>query len=639
MAGVDHPGVVEPADMVDRVTVETSLTDPAATASRSSMAKARWWAAITIVLYALMGMAANWPTLPGDGRSMRQGDMTQMAWYLAWTPHALSNGNNPFHTTALNYPEGVNLAQNTSAPVLGLLTAPLTLAVNPVASLNLLLWLAFPLSAAAMYFVLRRFGAWPPAAFLGGALYGFSPHVVNQSFNHLNLAFVPLPPLMLLALYETLRPGNPRVIRWGVALACLSTAQFFISAEVAATTALTGLLATVIIACSRPRQVIPAIRRSLVAMGVAFAIMAAFVVYPAWFMLNGLHTYDGPAYAGGISADLMGTVAPTMNLRFHTDEAMARGNALANGNVPENGSYLGIPLIALIVLIVVVCWSVQWVRLSAAMVVLLTILSWGPDVMIHNKPAGFTIPFAKLRELPFLDNILVIRLSLQVSIFVAIIVAAGLTDIWRRLSSVSASGVSTAASTGRVALAGTTVALVIASVVTLVPRWPFETSPTAVPEYFSSSAVDHVPEDSVVLITPYPSVMDVRPQLWQATSGIRFRMLGGYALTPDPRGQPTNFPAVLTPHRVQTYLTAMSSGAGGYRYPEGPVPAFGPRLVCDFQTFVLANNITTVLAATVAANATELRQLYVSALGPPSESVGGVDAWYGIKRAANWCNK
>ena len=135
---------------------------------------ARAWAALAVVLYALMGLAANWPTLPGDGRSMRQGDMTQMAWYLAWTPHALVHGDNPFYTTALNHPDGVNLAQNTSAPLLGLVTAPLTLAVNPVASINLLLWLAFPLSAAAMYFVLRRGEVWPPAALLGGALYGFS---------------------------------------------------------------------------------------------------------------------------------------------------------------------------------------------------------------------------------------------------------------------------------------------------------------------------------------------------------------------------------------------------------------------------------------------------------------------------------
>jgi len=87
-----------------------------------------------------------------------------------------------------------------------------------------------------------------------------------------------------------------------------------------------------------------------------------------------------------------------------------------------------------------------------------------------------------------------------------------------------------------------------------------------------------------------------------------------------------------------TYLTAMSTGGPGY--PEGrPVPELKPRLVCEFQTFVLSNHVTTVLASPSVSHPEELRELYVRALGPPSESVGGIDAWYRIERADDWCNK
>ena len=73
------------------------------------------------------------------------------------TPRTRSlHGKNLFSTTLLNYPNGVDLAQNTGMPLLGLLTAPLTLAVNPIASMNLLRFLAFTLSAYAAYFVIRR---------------------------------------------------------------------------------------------------------------------------------------------------------------------------------------------------------------------------------------------------------------------------------------------------------------------------------------------------------------------------------------------------------------------------------------------------------------------------------------------------
>lgn len=82
---------------------------------------------------------ANYPAWPGDPSRIRAGDLDQMVWYLAWTPHAIGHGQNLFATNWLNYPAGVNLAQNTSAPLLGLVTAPLTLAVSPLSSLNLLL--------------------------------------------------------------------------------------------------------------------------------------------------------------------------------------------------------------------------------------------------------------------------------------------------------------------------------------------------------------------------------------------------------------------------------------------------------------------------------------------------------------------
>jgi hypothetical protein len=55
------------------------------------------------------------------------------------------------------------------------------LLVSPIASVNVLLWLAFPLSATSMFFVLRRFVAWDLAAFAGGLLYGFSPYEPREA--------------------------------------------------------------------------------------------------------------------------------------------------------------------------------------------------------------------------------------------------------------------------------------------------------------------------------------------------------------------------------------------------------------------------------------------------------------------------
>ena len=143
----------------------------------------------------------------------------------------------------------MNLAQNTSAPLLGLLTAPLTLAVSPIASVNLLLWLAFPLSAFSMFVVLRHWVRWDLAAFVGGALYGFSPYMVTQAVSALAHG-IRAPPPTHPVLPRTRRFDTTRCIRcdgewrWQASV----VAQFFISPEVAATSVLWSFCAAIVLA-------------------------------------------------------------------------------------------------------------------------------------------------------------------------------------------------------------------------------------------------------------------------------------------------------------------------------------------------------------------------------------------------------
>ena len=47
------------------------------------------------------------------------GDASQFTWFLGWVAHAIAHGANPFFTTAMGYPHGVNLLTNTSVTALG----------------------------------------------------------------------------------------------------------------------------------------------------------------------------------------------------------------------------------------------------------------------------------------------------------------------------------------------------------------------------------------------------------------------------------------------------------------------------------------------------------------------------------------
>ncbi|HTX00384.1 MAG TPA: hypothetical protein VMD59_16505, partial [Acidimicrobiales bacterium] len=133
---------------------------------------------MSFLAYGGMSLAAYWPIFPGDPSrvpTQASGDIVQDIWFLDWTPYAIVHGLNPFYTHLINAPYGVNTAQNTQMPLLGVLSAPLTWLVSPVASYNLLLWLSFTLSSLSMAYVVRRWTTWFPAAFAAGLLYGFGP--------------------------------------------------------------------------------------------------------------------------------------------------------------------------------------------------------------------------------------------------------------------------------------------------------------------------------------------------------------------------------------------------------------------------------------------------------------------------------
>ena len=585
------------------------------------------------VAYAGVALLANYPEWPGDPSRIRAGDLDQMVWYLAWTPHALVHWQNPFATTWMNYPEGVNLAQNTSVPLLGFVTAPLTLAVSPIASLNLLLWLAFPLSAFSMFVVLRRWAQWDLAAFLGGALYGFSPYLVAQSQEHLNLAFVPLPPLILLAGYETIRPRAKRPMRWGVALGALVVAQFFISPEVAATTVLVVALCAAALAAANPGAVILAVQRAGRALAAASGIVVAGLAYPTWMMTEGPYRYHGPAYPSGFSADLMSSVTPTP-LQLLTPGRLDKfGSHLMFGNLTENGAYLGIPLVLLLAVLVGLCWRNRWIRFAAGLGLLTTILSLGARLTVDNHVTRFPLPWALLRHMPLANNIIVARLSLYTYLFAALIVALGMAELrarWHRSRSDVVGGASALVRgrTVRVGVGCGLGVLMLASALSLVPSWPFKTAPAKVPSFFTSAASARIPYGSVALISPYPSVAEVQPQMWQAVAKMRFRIIGGYALVPGLRGTSTNFPEVLQPKDVQQFLWAKATG--GRAYPAGRVPSDDHELVCQLRSFLLRYRVATVISTTADAQPRPIDALYDQAMGPPNFVGAGVTVWYSV---------
>ena len=114
--------------------------------------------------------------------------------------------------------------------------------------------------------------------------------------------------------------------------------------------------------------------------------------------------------------------------------------------------------------------------------------------------------------------------------------------------------------------------------------------------------------------------------LRQAAAQKRFMILGGYALFNDWTGAANDFPGVPGPTPVQR--VSWSQVTGGGPYPTGSVPQFGSVLISELRTFVARHHVGVLGWTPAGALLSNVLQLYVAALGRPSQVTGGVTAWY-----------
>ena len=139
-----------------------------------------------------------WSTHPTTVTTCGCGDTSLFLWFLEWPAYALAHGHDPFYSTALFHPAGIDLLSNTSVLAIGIVLAPVTWLFGPVATMNVASTIGPALSALAMFWLLRRWVRWTPAAFVGGLVFGFSSFVfVNLAGGHLMTGVLVLVPLIV----------------------------------------------------------------------------------------------------------------------------------------------------------------------------------------------------------------------------------------------------------------------------------------------------------------------------------------------------------------------------------------------------------------------------------------------------------
>lgn len=550
------------------------------------------------------GMASTLPACPGNC----QADPALSVWFLSYLPHALVSGHDPFFTTWLDHPLGINLMDNTSTFLFGLLGAPVTLIWGPIAAENFLRMLAIAGSGLAAFAAFRRWVNWWPAALVAALFYEVSPYVVAQGRAHLDLMLAAIPPLMLF-LGDAFRRGEVRVIPASLLLGSLVAAQFFVAPELLASMAVMSVLALVLLAAARRRRLLLGLRwdwlKAAVLAGAVFLLVCGF---PIWVMLAGPSHLTGPVQpvnaVAPMASDLLGPVVPGANQWLPA--VWVPAHPLSLSHFPdENGVYLGPVLIAFVVVTTVWLRRLPWVRFTAAMGALAFLFSLGSRLSVAGHTTAVPLPFALLTRLPLLNNSVAARYSIFVDLSCGVLLAVGLDHLCARLRRQS-----------HVLCGLATLCVSAAVLVTVLPAWPYPAATVPIPTFFRTVAASSIPRGGTVLTYPYPRWPVVQPMLWQAIDGMRYAIIGGYAFFRSPDGAATlNGPGSFT----EATLLACQDGEPW----SAPTAMEVARVATDLRDF----GVTTVVVSAAAPQPECALSLFSAVLGRPALPVADVWVW------------
>ncbi len=465
---------------------------------------------VSFVLYGLPVLAHFSTWFVGDGSA----DAQLYVWDLAWWPHALLHGLNPFHSGYVWAPSGVNMAWVTGLPGPALVAFPITRVFGGVFASNVLAVLAPAFGGWAAFLLCREVTGRFYPSLAGAYLYGFSTYEVGQMHGHMNL-FLTFPvPLAVYLVVRYVRGSLPRR-RFVWLLAAVLVAEFSISTEVFATMtffaaiALGGALAFVPELRVRTREL-------LVLIGLAYALAAIPLAPYLWYATRNVP----PALANGIG----GTSIDVLSFFVPRTETLLGGPWLASftrgfaPNVSEDGAYLGPIFLGLLAYVLATGWRDRTTRLVFGFAGIAVLLSLGGILRVRGRRT-ILLPWRIFEHVPVLKDALPARFTLYLWLAVAVIVARWLAE---RAPKLARAGMLPWATVGFAAI-------------TLLPNvFVSHLHRTAdVPPFFADGTfARYVSPGETILILHAPKD-DGEEMLWQGMTGFAFRMPQGYT-GPEP---------------------------------------------------------------------------------------------------------
>jgi hypothetical protein len=439
-------------------------------------------------------------------------DQPFFTWCLVWWPYALVHHLNPFVTKLIFAPAGLNLTWTTPIPLISLLAWPLTATLGPLAAYNLLCVFC-PALAAWSAFLLCRYltGAfWP--SLLGGYVFGFSAYVLGHVLGGHPDCFS----IFLLApmVHVVLLRLDGRITRRAFELVFLAllVGQFLIADEFLATATVFGaaaLAAGWAFGESKLRRRIEGL-----AGPISLAYLCAAVLMSPWLYYVFLDFRRSPVRASQEHCiDLLNLLLPTRTAGLsYASSFFADLSPRFPSNIAEQSGYVGLPLLIIAGWFALTRWRTLAGRILTMMLALSSVMALGPRLHIGGV-ATFELPWQMIDHVPLLNEAVPARVFVYATLVLTIVAAMWLSDarLHRRTR------------------------LVVAAVLllSLLPnpwyRWAPLGDQSVVPRFFSSGLYRHyLVRGEIIAVPPSDWGADSEAMLWQAQTGMYFRLATGY---------------------------------------------------------------------------------------------------------------
>ena len=564
-------------------------------------------APLAYLVGALLLSAGVWgsPTTSWIGRCC---DPEQFTWFLGWTPYALTHGLDPFFTTSIGAPAGVNLMWNAAMPALGVLSWLPAQVGGPIFGFNVMLVAGVALSGWTAYLALRRYAGPGLGAFVGGAVYAFSPYVASHAQIHLNLAHAWIPPLFLLVLDELLVRGRRSAWLLGIALGLLAVVQLLMSEEILATSVIAAAVLVGVMAASTRRAIGPNAHRSPAIRAATRRLTTAIATATVTFLVLGgwplAAQFLGPQRLTGavqgpdvFSTDLLNPLLPTP-FQLLAPAVATDISSRFSGLYHEATGYIGLPLLALLAAIAISRWGDLRIRIATLTGLILLVLSFGARLHVGGQATGIPMPWLLFGSLPLLEHVLPARLTVFVWLAVAGVVAIAVADARQR---------------GR---RGAARLLAVAIALAAILPVPLAHSAISIPRFFERWDDQGIAATDTLLIAPLPGKgTEAAPMLWAAIAGYDLRMVDAYAFMPLPDGTTGAGPPPTT-------LSEAMQSIQRNRTPILPAGTIRSRIAAD----IAAAGIRHVIVGPMPARA-PMVDFFTNLFGRPPEEIDGVAIW------------